>query len=125
LGLVHLDSSVLIAILNSEDKHHRIALENYSSLDQYQISTISITEVMPSALKAGTAPRILEILRSLTRAIIDLDAEIALLAAKLRVEAGLKTPDAIISATASRHQAQLWTFDGKLAKAHKGARLLA
>ncbi len=122
---MHLDSSVLIAILNSEDKHHRIGLESYSSLDQYQISTISITEVMPSALKAGTAPRILETLGTLTRAIIDLDAEIAMLAAKVRVEAGLKTPDAIISATALRHQAQLWTFDGRLAKAHKGARLLA
>ena len=122
---MHLDSSVLIAILNSEDKHHRIALENYSSLDQYQISTISLAEVMPSAIKAGRSQEVREALERVAREIVGLDSEIAHLAARIRVESGLKTPDAIVSATALATKAQLWTFDGKLAKAHKGARLLA
>lgn len=125
MGLVLLDSSVLIAILNPRDKHHQVAIDSYSSADQYQISAISLTEVMPAAIKTGRAGAVRQKLEEIARVVVDLDSEIGHRAAEVRVETGLKTPDAIVSATALATKAQLWTFDGKLAKAHKGARLLA
>jgi predicted nucleic acid-binding protein len=122
---VLLDSSVLIAILNPRDKHHQVAIDSYSSADRYQISAISLTEVLPAAIKAGRASAVRQKLEEIARVVVDLDSEIGNLAAQVRVETGLKTPDAIISATAQARKAQLWTFDAGLAKVHKGARLLA
>ena len=125
MGLVLLDSSVLIAILNPADRHHQIAIDSYQAKDQYLISALSLTEVLPAAIKAGTGEAVKVKLAQVTKEVIALTAEIAEAAAAIRVASGLKTPDAIISASANSSKAQLWTFDGKLAKAHKGARLLA
>lgn len=120
-----LDSSVLIAILNPEDRHHQRAIDSYSSDDQYLISALSLAEVMPAAIKSGRASVVRQRLGEIARVVVDLDSAIGAAAAQVRVETGLKTPDAIISASASAHKAQLWTCDAGLAKAHKGARLLA
>ena len=120
-----LDSSVLIAILNPEDKHHEIAVDSFSDSHRYQFSALSITEVLPAAFKAGTSQAVMGKLLQIATEIIALDSKIAELAASIRVSQGLKTPDAIISASATQTKAQLWTLDAKLAKAHKGARLLA
>ncbi len=120
-----LDSSVLIAILNPEDKHHQIAVDSFSESHRYQFSALSITEVLPAAFKAGTSQAVMGKLQQIATEIIALDSQIAELAASIRVSQGLKTPDAIISASATQTKAQLWTLDAKLAKAHKGARLLA
>jgi len=125
LGLILLDSSVLIAILNPADRHHQIAIDSYQAKDQYLISALSLTEVLPAAIKAGTGEALMGKLVQIAKEVIALTAEIAQAAAAIRAASELKTPDAIISATAVGYKAQLWTFDGKLAKAHKGARLLA
>ena len=120
-----LDSSVLIAILNPDDKHHELAIDSYSDSHRYQFSALSITEVLPSAIKAGTSKAVLGKLGQIATEVVALDDQIAQIAATIRVTHGLKTPDAIISASATQTKAQLWTFDAKLAKAHKGSRLLA
>jgi predicted nucleic acid-binding protein len=125
LELILLDSSVLIAILNPADRHHQIAIDSYQPKDQYLISALSLTEVLPAAIRAGTGEAVMGKLAQITKEAIALTAEIAQAAATIRATGGLKTPDAIISATAAAYKAQLWTFDSKLAKAHKGARLLA
>ena len=125
MGLVLLDSSVLIALLNPRDIHHQKALDSNAPTHRYIISTISIPEVMAHAIKEGIADRIWRALDSLIYQMVDIDRQIATDAAHLRVSSGLKTPDAIISACATQAKAQLWTFDAKLAKATPGARLLA
>ena len=125
MGLVLLDSSVLIALLNPRDLHHDVAINSNSSGNQFIVSTISITEIMPRAIKDGNAEAIWKALIEMTHAIADLGAELSMSAARIRATTSLRTPDAIISATAQQRGAQLWTFDSKLAKATPGARLLA
>ena len=120
-----LDSSVLIAILNPDDKHHELAIDSYSDSHRYQFSALSITEVLPSAIKAGTSKAVMGKLEQIATEVVALDEQIAQIAAGIRVTHGLKTPDAIICASATQTKAQLWTLDAKLAQAHKGARLLA
>jgi len=125
MGLVLLDSSVLIALLNPKDLHHEVAINSNSSGNQFVVSTISITEIMPRAIKDGNAEAIWKALTAMTQTIVDLDAELSMSAARIRASTSLRTPDAIISATAQERGAQLWTFDARLAKATPGARLLA
>lgn len=125
MGLVLLDSSVLIALLNPRDIHHEVAINSNSSGNQFLVSTISLTEIMPRAIKDGNAEAIWKALLAMTHAIVDLGVELSMSAARIRATTSLRTPDAIISATAQERGAQLWTFDARLAKATPGARLLA
>lgn len=125
MGLVLLDSSVLIAALNPKDVHHQTAVNSNTAGNQFIISTISITELMPRAIKDGISDSIWSALTNMVQEVVELDSALALSAAEIRSDKGLKTPDAIISATAKARGAELWTLDAKLAKATPGARLLA
>lgn len=125
MGLVLLDSSVLIAALNPKDVHHQTAVNSNTAGNQFIISTISITELMPRAIKDGISDSIWNALTNMVQEVVDLDTALAMSAAEIRSHKGLKTPDSIISATAKARGAELWTLDSKLAKATPGARLLA
>ncbi len=124
MGLVLLDSSVLIAALNPEDIHHQSILNSNTAGNQFIISSVSITELMPRAIKTGNSDAIWRALTDMVQDVVDFDTALALSAAEIRSHKGLKTPDAIISATAKARGAELWTLDAKLAKATPGARLL-
>jgi predicted nucleic acid-binding protein len=123
--LVLLDSSVIIALFHPEDKHHHVARGLEKGDSRFIASTLTITEVMPRAIGKSNAALISRALSVLVDEFVDVDSDIAHRAAQLRSSSGVKTPDAIISATALIKQAQLWTFDAKLAKATPGARCLA
>lgn len=125
MGLVLLDSSVLIAALNPRDIHHQSALDSHAAGNHFIISSISITELMPRAIKGGIEQQIWAALTAMVDEVVNVDGPLAISAARIRLSKGVKTPDAIISATAHERRAQLWTFDAKLAKATPGARLLA
>jgi predicted nucleic acid-binding protein len=125
MGLVLFDSSVLIALINPSDEHHTVAINSYDPHSILIASALSVTEVLPQAISAGKEKAFWSHLGPYMQKVIEVDLEIASLAARLRAELKLKTPDAIISATARVHSAQLWTFDSKLAKVTPGARLLA
>ena len=125
MGLVLLDSSVLIAALNPRDIHHQSALDSHVAGNHFIISSISITELMPRAIKDGIEQPIWAALTAMVDEVVKLDGSLAISAARIRSSKGLKTPDSIISATARERGAQLWTFDARLAKATPGARLLA
>lgn len=125
MGLVLLDSSVLIALINPADKHHATAINSYDSRSILIASALSITEVLPRAITEGKEEAFWHHLGPYMQKIVEVDLEIASLAARIRSSKALKTPDAIISATAQARGAQLWTLDSKLAKATPGARLLA
>lgn len=124
MGLVLLDSSVLIAALNPKDLHHQAVLNSNTVGSQFIISSVSITELMPRAIKTGISDAIWRALTDMVQEVVDLNTDLALSAAEIRSHKGLKTPDAIISATAQSRRAELWTFDARLAKATLGARLL-
>lgn len=127
MGRVILDSSVLIAFYDESDRHFSAVRRQFEErVDQYEISALTITEVLSAPLARATTSK--EMFMSAVKAAIHLvhpvSEEIALLAGGIRVAGGLKTPDAIISATATFVGVELWTLDRKLAKAHKGAVLI-
>lgn len=127
MGRVVLDSPVLIALYDKTDTHHQNVMQKFEqSLDQYEISTLTITEVLtsPMMVLAQSKERIIHALRIAIAELHPVTEEIAMRAADVRVKTGLKTPDAIISATATITGAELWTLDARLAKAHKGAVLI-
>ncbi len=125
---VVLDSSVVIALLTPFDKHHIAARAAVAEIEErLMISTITLAEVLvrPAKLSYRACSELAEELSKQFGEPINLSSEIAVLAATVRAITGLTIPDAIISATATVLAAELWSCDAALAKAHKGARLIA
>jgi len=128
MGAIILDSSVLIAFLNSSDKHHMAAKSAIeASNSSFKISILTVSEVLVKA-SGESEKRKRELLADLSKEFspfFPFDLEVAVLAASVRAKSPLRLPDAIISATATINKAELWTCDAALAKTHKGARLIA
>jgi predicted nucleic acid-binding protein len=128
MGRVILDSSVLIAFYDDQDAHNLAVHRQFEAqVDQYEISALTITEVLTAPLARASSNRgkFLDAVTGGIQKVHAVTEEIAVLAGDVRVATGLKTPDAIISATATLAGATLWTLDKQLAKAHKGAVLIA
>ncbi len=128
MGAIILDSLLLIAFLNSSDKHHMAAKSAIeASNSSFKISILTVSEVLVKA-SGESEKRKRELLADLSKEFspfFPFDLEVAVLAASVRAKSPLRLPDAIISATATINKAELWTCDAALAKAHKGARLIA
>lgn len=127
MAVVVLDSSVLIALLNTSDSHHKACkrfVEN--SNRSFKISVITLMEVLISPMREGAVvtKRIISALEKRFPDRIAVDEEIAMAAAKIRAHSNLVMPDSIISATALVHSATLVTCDATLAKKHPGAELI-
>ncbi len=113
--------------MSEDDFHHGSARKATSAKHLYSISAVTLSEALIAPFRVGAKVGQdfrLMIKKSMNQ-IIEIDEEIATLAAQIRAEKKLLLPDALISATASRVNAQLWTFDRTLAKAHKGALLIS
>jgi len=128
MGAIILDSSVLIAFLNSSDKHHMAAKSAIeASNSSFKISILTVSEVLVKA-SGESEKRKRELLADLSKEFspfFPFDLEVAVLAASVRAKSPLRLPDAIISATATINKAELWSCDAGLVKAHKGARLIS
>lgn len=127
MGRVVLDSSVLIALLDENDIHHVAVKRQFEgSEDQCEISVLTFTEAMtaPLTVNPRSGEKIRQVLSRAVSSVHPVTEQIAVKAARVRVATGLKTVDAIISATALVEGVDLWTCDQKLAKAHKGALLV-
>lgn len=128
MARVVLDSSFLIAMFYEGDVHfEKVSRVLNVEENQYFISAITLAETLTHAARQGPeelAAMVTSIKGAMTE-IIHVDEELAIEAAGFRSRTRTKIPDAIISATATRLGAQLWTLDKKLAKAHKGAVLVA
>ena len=123
---VLLDTSVLIAFFDSNDEHHEVAAAALDSdSNTFEISVISFMEMLvwPAKKSVREVDGVKKILRDFASAIHPVDQEIAALAAMARGKS--RAADALISATATAMGTGLWTLDQDLAKAHKGAVLLA
>ena len=128
MGRVTLDSSVLLAILYSGDVHHDAVVKHLTGRDdQFSISALTLVETLMHAYKVSprAGAKYKMAIDEAVKEIISLDEEVALEASKVRARTGLRTPDAIISATATLAGSRLWTLDRRLATAHKGAVLIA
>jgi predicted nucleic acid-binding protein len=128
MGRVALDSSVLIALLNDNDSHHDLVYSRIKSVENhYEISAVTLMECLvgPYMESARTATEIRRKIAVAIGSIEPLTDEVAVEAAKIRATTRLKAPDSIICASARLTGATLWTLDRRLAKAHKGAVLVA
>ncbi len=128
MARIVLDSSVLISIYYEGDVHSEIVRKYMASKEnEYLISTISLAETLTHAAVKGpeTLEKMVDRIRMAVTEIFGVNQEIAIAAALVRARTAITMPDAIISATATLVGAELWTLDQKLAKAHRGAVLIA
>jgi predicted nucleic acid-binding protein len=125
VGRVILDSSVVIASLKSSDIHYLSARNAILAEDhEYGMSAVTVAEVLVEYASSKFFEKVRDDLLNAIPNVYEMTTDIAVEAARIRSNRNLKLPDAIISATAIAADAELWTFDQKLAKAHKGAVLL-
>lgn len=123
MARVVLDSSVLIGLLSPTDQHHQSVLKALTAKHQYLISALTLTETLiaPNRLSVASGQQMLTAIKRSIHEVVNIDSEIAVLAAQLRASTNITLPDALISATATATKAQLWTCDKALGKTHKGA----
>ena len=108
--------------MSPKDHHHKTVLSSLTAKHQYAISALTLTEALiaPNRLSASAGQQMLTAIKKSIHEVVDIDSDIAVLAAQLRANSNLTLPDALISATATATKAQLWTCDKALGKAHKG-----
>lgn len=89
--------------------------EPLAEIDTLLVPTVCILEVSKFVLRHRDEAAALEAVASMRGGqLVDLDGEVALLAAKLGLEHGLPLADSIIYATAQRSGATTWTQDTDL-----------
>jgi predicted nucleic acid-binding protein len=107
----HADTSWLIALFDNEDEHHKKALREFEELTSApSVSALTYAELLVG-FENSDLPTSPEELRKSIPQIITLDADIAILAAKIRASNKIALADAIIIATALIEKAALLTFD--------------
>lgn len=108
MGLTLLDAGVLIGFLDSGDAHHHAArralAEAQARGDRIVIAASAFAEALvgPSRAGAGAVSAVQDFADRLPLGVAALDADIAVVAARLRArhDAKLKLPDALVVATA-------------------------
>jgi len=76
------------------------------------VPTICLLEVFKRVLEQrGRAPAIQAVSQMRSGRVVDLDADTAVVAARVGVEFGLPLADSVILATAHTHKATVWTQD--------------
>ncbi len=119
MGAIALDASVLIGLLDPSDAHHRAAVELLEPRADRPVivSAVAYSESLVAPTAKGEAWRVDAMLADAGARIVAVDAVIARRAAVLRAaHSGLRLPDAMTLATAILGDAELLTFDQRLAR---------
>ena len=112
MGLTHLDAGVIIAFLDADDARHDAARSAISdaldNADRISTAASALAECLVGPARLG--PKAVEVVRALLErlpvSVVDLDADIAVRAARLRAKhRSLKLPDALVLATAEQSAA--------------------
>lgn len=121
MGLIHLDTGVIIGFLDGDDSHHDASRAAISQAlgrnDRLAMAASAFAECLVGPARRG--PQAVELVRTvidrLPVSVVDLNAEIATQAAVLRSRhRTLKLPDALVIATAAHSGADwLVTTDRK------------
>lgn len=118
MALIALDASVLIALLDADDRHHqaaRAALEAHAE-DDLRIPAHTLAEALVHPIRAGKEREARRLIAALEIAVDAVDEPIAVAAAKLRARHGtaLRMPDALVIAYADVRKAKrLLTADAR------------
>jgi predicted nucleic acid-binding protein len=108
VGLILLDSTVIVGFLDADDALHEVSvarLRELAGAQPFVASVISYAEVMTGA-ELGHHPgeRVVGFFDALVRDLIPVDRDVATRAAKIRGKRrSLPMPDALILATADLH----------------------
>ncbi len=118
MGAVAIDSSVAIALLDSNESHHErsaaVLRDHIRSTLIMAASAYSETLVQP--LIKGRDDAVEDFVASLGVEIVAADRRIGRRAAELRPAPRPATADALVLATAHAREAELLTFDDRLAQ---------
>ena len=120
-GIVVFDASALIALFSESDTHHAWAIEAFRQTVEYdyQISALTLAEVLVHPTKLGVEKRVMDNIQSLGMEVMPLHSESAAPVAKLRVLSGLKMPDVVVLNQALAVGASIVTADQTLASCSK------
>lgn len=109
MALIVLDASVLIALLDPADSHHRAA---YAALearadDDLRIPAHTLAEALVHPVRAGKERAARRLIAGLEITVDPIDEPVAIAAARLRGRHGraLRMPDALVLAHADVHKA--------------------
>ncbi|MCX6449286.1 MAG: PIN domain-containing protein [Actinobacteria bacterium] len=105
MGLIILDSSVLIALLDSKDRHYK------SCTSAFKVSKLE-------------SENRFRIFCEFVNTVIAFDIKIAFRSAQIRALAGVSLADAMIISTAENFDAELWTCDKKIIKKYRKVKYL-
>lgn len=121
MALTVLDASVLIALLDPDDAHHRHARDalDVHADDDLRAPAHTLAEALVHPARAGKEREARRLIAALEIAIDSVDETVAVAAAKLRAEHGpaLRMPDALVLAYADTRKARsLLTTDQSWAR---------
>jgi predicted nucleic acid-binding protein len=119
VGLIHLDAGVLIGVLDGNDVHHEAARQVLAGAlhagDRLAMAASAFAECLVGPARRGAADirTVRNLVERLPVAVIPLDVEVAVAAARLRAaHRTFRLPDALVIATAIEDGAdQLVTTD--------------
>lgn len=106
MGLIVLDAGVLIGVLDRNDAHHLPATAALraaeESLSRLALPVSALAEILVGPTRRGPeAVAVVDgLIAALTIDLVVIDEQVARQAAFLRVESGLRLPDALVVATA-------------------------
>lgn len=131
MGLIVLDSSVVIALLDPNDIHHNECLSVYErekneSNSTFFISTITLAESLVGAIR-NSYEFALQVFAKISEEIgslIDFKPETAWQTASIRSSFPISFADAAIVATAHNLKAELWSCDKKMIRKYKKVKYL-
>ncbi|KQO65161.1 type II toxin-antitoxin system VapC family toxin [Curtobacterium sp. Leaf261] len=114
--MIVLDASVLIALCDWNDVHHRRALAIFRDhrSEGMTMSALTVAESLVRPAREGTHHRVLELLGAMRVHVRPLTADDTVLLAKLRGRWGLRMPDAVVLHASLCTGAELATFDEAL-----------
>jgi predicted nucleic acid-binding protein len=112
-----LDASVLIAYLDSDDRHHAAAetLLAREIDDDVAVNPLTLAEVLIGPTRQGRLDAALSVLAALEIQTLEVPAEAAVRLARLRATTGLKMPGCCVLLSADEETARVASFDKSLA----------
>ena len=116
-GVIAIDASILIALLNDSDTHHAWARRFFTDTldDDLCMSALTFAEILVHPMKRNVGAEFLESIAGLGLQVRDITGEQAPRLADIRVRSGLKMPDAAVVHLAIETGATLATLDAELA----------
>jgi len=121
VGALILDASVLIGLLDIADSHHAGSIDDVEAADragqELLVPASAYSEALVAFARAGRVREAREAIAAMGITVTPLSATVAERASELRARhERLRLPDAIVLATARELQAELLTYDRRLAQ---------